>query len=265
MATGLLVVLVGPATRLEPYLSSATKSYDAGISFGAATDTDDAEGAVIREAPVPEQLRDEEFARGVLARFGGESMQLPPSYSAIKVGGTTAHRAARAGTPVDLEKRPITVECSELTAVKVEPVRWDVSFRVSKGTYIRSLARDIGEATGSAAHLSSLVRTASGPLRLSAAHSLDEIIDAAARGALATLWSDPVAALGFPAFDTDRAAVSDGRPVTLPADVPRQLEADTLVALTARQPASLLAIYRTAGDRLVPEVVFPEGVSRGVL
>ncbi len=265
MATGLLVVLVGPATRLEPYLSAANKAYDAQIAFGAATDTDDAEGVIIRETPVSPRLSEEAFARSVLAQFLGESMQQPPVYSAIKVGGTSAHRAARSGNPLDLAKRPIAVEAAELRAIAVDPVRWSVAFAVSKGTYVRSLARDIGEASGSSAHLTRLVRTASGPLRLSDAYQLEDVLAAAERGELPRLWADPVAALGIPSLEVEPAAVADGRPLTTHAASLAHLRPGQLVALTSVPSAVLLAIYRVADDRLEPEVVFPDGVSRGVL
>jgi len=263
MATGLLVVLVGPATRLEPYLSSAQKRYDAQITFGSATDTDDAAGEIVREAPVSAETADTDYARGVLEGLLGESLQQPPAYSAIKVGGTTAHRAARSGAPLELAKRPITVEAAELLSIESDPTRWDVAFIVSKGTYIRSLARDIGEAVGSAAHLSALRRTASGPLDLADAHSLDDVVAAAESGALGALWADPVAALGVPAMGVEPAAITDGRPLARTPDF--ELPVGTLVALTGTSPAVLLALYRATRDRLVPEAVFPGGVARGEL
>ncbi|MDO8987513.1 MAG: tRNA pseudouridine(55) synthase TruB, partial [Coriobacteriia bacterium] len=165
-ATGLLVVLVGPATRLEPFLSSASKAYTATISFGKATDTDDAAGATIRSAAVPDELFNKVQALETLSHFMGVSEQMPPAYSAIKVGGVTAHRAARAGDALELRAR--TTEVFEATLIGLDRVRqtWDVRFDVSKGTYIRALARDIGEYLDSAAHLSALRRTRSGALSL---------------------------------------------------------------------------------------------------
>lgn len=264
MATGLLVVLVGPATRLEPYLSAANKTYDARITFGTATDTDDAEGAVVRESPVAEQLTDESFARSLLAQFCGASMQQPPTYSAIKVGGTSAHRAARSGVPLELARRPIVVHGAELLAIETEPVSWRVSFAVSKGTYIRSLARDIGEASGGAAHLSALVRTASGPLLLSDAHQLEDVVGEAVSGGLMQLWSDPVGALGMPTLEVEPSAVANGRALPAPVASLAGFSPGELVALTSARSGMLLAIYRAADDRLVPEAVFPDGVSRGL-
>ncbi len=161
-ATGLLVVLVGPATRLEPYLSSATKSYEATIAFGAATDTDDADGAVIATSPVPTEVGDPVYARALLARLLGDSEQMPPTYSAIKTAGEVAHRVARAGGEVVVRPRAIRVDEARLLDVDPETESWRVAFTVSKGTYIRALARDVGLAADTHAHLSGLTRTNSG-------------------------------------------------------------------------------------------------------
>ncbi|HEY5506633.1 MAG TPA: tRNA pseudouridine(55) synthase TruB, partial [Coriobacteriia bacterium] len=175
MATGLLVVLIGAYARLAPYLTSASKCYEATIAFGAETDTDDAEGAVTRRAAVPAELLDPGHARVVLSGFLGSSMQTPPAYSAIKVGGRTAHREARAGSAMELEPRPVEVLAAELLATDADAASWNVAFDVSKGTYIRALARDIGRACGSAAHLSALRRTTSGRLTLADSHTLEEM------------------------------------------------------------------------------------------
>ncbi len=255
MATGLLVVLIGPATRLEPYLSSASKSYLATIRFGAATDTDDAEGAVTEELPVDARTFDPAAARELLSTLLGESDQMPPAYSAIKVGGTVAHRAARAGTPLDLKPRPITVYEAELTGVDAGTSTWDVSFRVSKGTYIRSIARDIGVRAATVAHLAALRRTSSGPLEVADAFSLEQIEAAGAEG-FAELLIDPVRALGLPVVSTSPAAVTDGRPIAEGVDAAADGE---LVAMTA-EDGSLCALYRRSGERLVAEVVFPQPV-----
>lgn len=255
MATGLLVLLIGPATRLEPYLSSASKSYLATIRFGTATDTDDAEGAVTSQLPVDDRTFEPAVAREILSTFMGDSNQMPPSYSAIKVGGTVAHRAARAGEPLELQPRPITVHEAELTNVDASAGTWDVSFKVSKGTYIRSLARDIGERAGTAAHLSGLRRTRSGPLDVADAATLEQVETAGADG-LCELFIDPVKALSLPAMKVASASVSDGRPVTESVEAVSDGE---LVALTAEDGA-LRALYRRSGERLLAEVVFPHPV-----
>lgn len=253
MATGLLLVLVGPYTRLEPYLSCAEKSYDAAIAFGEATDTGDACGATVETAPVPEWLFEDtsRAQREVVDSFLGPSMQVPPAYSAIKVCGTTAHRAARAGAPLVLAPRPIDVVTAEIQRVDRDTRTWDVRFRVSKGTYIRSLARDIGEAAGTVAHLTALRRTGSLGLVVDDALTLDEVTSAAAAGNLSDLFVDALRALPMPAVEGDAARIARGR--TLPLRPLSPVRTGELVAVTVR--GELAGVYRVAEDALVPEVV----------
>ncbi len=255
MATGLLVVLVGPLTRLEPFLSSARKSYLARIALGAETDTDDAEGAIVRTAPVPDAVRDPGYARAALAATLGTSSQVPPAYSAIKVGGRVAHRAARAGEEMVLQPRPIEVYTADLTGIDPSGASWDVAYEVSKGTYVRALARDLGRACGTAAHLAALRRTSSGPLDLTGAHSLDEIARAASDGVITRLFADPIAALGLPALEADAALLADGRSVA--SDDALELEEDALLAVTTG--GVLAGVYRARAGRLVPCVVLSGG------
>lgn len=260
MATGLLVVLVGPFTRLEPYLSSASKGYEARIVFGTETDTDDAEGAVTRTADVPATVLDAEAARAALSGFLGESEQVPPAYSAIKVDGRVAHHAARSGSALELAPRTVTVHLAELRGIDADSTGgapfWDVDFLVSKGTYVRALARDIGRAMGTAGHLSALRRTSSGPLGIAQAHTLEAVESAAADGTLPALFADPVAALKLPTLEADPRTVLAGRSLHAPAPLQGR------VAVTAN--STLIAIYRAQDERLVPEAVFPltEGVDK---
>jgi tRNA pseudouridine55 synthase len=255
MATGLLVVLVGPYARLEPYLSSARKSYDARVVFGTETDTDDAEGAVIRTAPIPDAVRDPGYARAALAATIGPALQVPPAYSAVKVGGRVAHRAARAGDALALEPRPIEVYEATLKALDPSAPSWDVAYTVSKGTYVRALARDLGRACGTAAHLGALRRTASGPLRVCDARTLDDVAAAAAQGRIADLFTDTLAALELPTIEVPRPALADGRP--LPADVAPGAQDGDLYAVMA--DGAIAGVYRVRGASLVPSVVLGAG------
>lgn len=267
MATGLLVMLVGPATRLEPYISAAEKSYAATIAFGAATDTDDTEGQVVAELAVPSEVCDSAHAQEVLEGFLGEAMQQPPVYSAIKVGGKTAHRAARMGHEIELAPRPIRVDRARLVAIECSPPSWTVDFTVSKGTYIRALARDIGQRAGTVAHLSGLRRTTVGPLDVSDARALEDVVSAAQQGLLDSLWVDPVHALGFPAAEVDPVLAEDGRPIPvdrMSSTTLAAIDGESLVSVVAQPHGSLLGLYSRRGDRLVPRVVFPTGVTRGV-
>jgi tRNA pseudouridine55 synthase len=263
-ATGLLVVLVGAATRLEPYLSAAVKRYEATIAFGSATDTDDAEGTVTETAAVDPTLADPERAREVLAGFLGEQMQRPPAFSAIKIGGQVAHRAARAGEPLAIPERSIEVYRAELLGIEGDgsqdaPLRWRVDFEVSKGTYIRSLARDIAEAAGTRGHLCGLRRMASGSLQLADAVSLDEALEAARAGGLSALWADPVFALGFAAAAGPIDDIAQGRAIA----VPEGCEVADGAPVALADDASVHAIYRREGDMLKPQAVFPGGIARG--
>jgi len=173
MATGLLLVCIGPATRLSDLITSHDKGYQARIVFGSATDTDDADGAVIATAPLPENLADTQFALQILEAFTGAQKQVPPQFAAIKKGGDVAYKAARKGQAVDLEPREVTVHALDL--IEAVHDHWDIKASVSKGTYIRSLARDIGETVGSRAHLAQLRRIHCGKVSIEQAHTLDEL------------------------------------------------------------------------------------------
>lgn len=254
LATGLLVVLVGPATRLASYLTAAEKSYEARIAFGAETDTDDAEGRITATSHVPDEVCDPFAASGVVSSLVGTHEQVPPAFSAIKVGGVTAYNAARKGDALELAPRSIEVTAARLVGVDIDPPAWTVSFTVSKGTYIRALARDLGRACGTAAHLAELRRTSSGDLSLDAAHPLEEIESTADMNGL---FADPVAALGFTSVVLDgaqAAAVRDGRSLALGID------AGSPIALISE--GRLLAIYQTDDSgTATPRVVIPGGVS----
>jgi tRNA pseudouridine55 synthase len=172
-ATGLLLVCVGPATRLSAALMAGDKAYEARVVFGTATDTDDAEGTVIASAPLPTRLADEDFAREVLAGFVGEMEQVPPQFAAIKKDGRKAYELARAGKQVELEPRAVVIHALRLAGAFVD--HWDIVADVSKGTYLRALARDLGEAVGSRAHLGALRRTRIGTVSIERAHTLEEL------------------------------------------------------------------------------------------
>lgn len=196
LACGVLPILVGPATRLSDYLMGHDKVYRVTIKFGQGTTTDDAEGEVIREGSIPGKLCDKTFVTSYLESLIGCQKQLPPSYSAIKVNGKKAYNEARAGNIINLEARPIEVYRAELESIVDEvfpqSLSWDVIFHVSKGTYIRSLARDIGFALGCPAHVGALQRLSVGNLLLSDCVGLDTLDDVGAKAAL-----DPVKLLNF--------------------------------------------------------------------
>ena len=195
LASGVLPLCVGPATRLDQFLTGHDKSYVVSVVFGAATDTDDCDGEVIRTGVVPDEVFDPFFASVFVGGLVGKSKQLPPVYSAIKVGGTKACDAARKGRVIDLAPRDIEVYSAELLGIGgadgTEPARWDIAFKVSKGTYIRALARDIGNSLGCPAHVGALRRTAAGAIGIADCVTLEVLEEMGERSAL-----DPLKVLG---------------------------------------------------------------------
>ena len=161
-ATGLLIVLVGKASRLARYFEDDHKAYLATMSLGAETDTQDATGQVIRECPVPEI--DAETLQRALGQFTGEITQTPPMYSALKSGGTPLYKLARKGVEVEVTPRRVTISSLRLVSFAGA----DIGFETvcSKGTYVRTLCRDIAEALGTCGRLETLRRTAVGAYRI---------------------------------------------------------------------------------------------------
>lgn len=311
-ASGLLILMAGPAARLDKYLTSEEKSYVATIVFGISTDTDDCTGRPISSATPQQSVTDLNYAESVIDTFIGPSMQLPPVYSAIKVKGKKSYEEARQGNIIKLKPRPIDVKAarvietgtindallSEIQDVASRSFRgdgfdnglfstyldlpyWTVEFRVSKGTYIRSLARDIGLQVGCHAHLASLRRVSSGYVSIEDCSSV-AMLEANWRKACI----DPVYALGFKVLFADKRQAVDvgyGRRIEVYQDQLLSILHNSSVCecfppLTeAKDPLSdgeyvtiivdndVKAIYRySAMEKVcVPECVFNIGVSRG--
>jgi len=161
-ASGVLVILVGPAVRLSEFVSASDKRYQATIHMGSSTDTYDSEGAITDETPV-EDIEEEAFDE-ILQTFVGEIEQVPPPYSAVKVKGRKAYEMARKGEEVELEPRKINVY--SLDVLEWAPPETVIDVYCSSGTYVRSLANDLGQAMGTGAHLIGLRRTKSGRFTL---------------------------------------------------------------------------------------------------
>jgi tRNA pseudouridine55 synthase len=219
-ATGLLVLLLGRATRLLPHLDGEPKEYEATIALGRETETDDLQGATVREAALPS----DEAIADAIRQLTGTLDQIPPAYSAKRVAGRRAYAAARAGEVLDLAPARVTVFGWR------DVVRSGATLRAviacGGGTYIRALARDLGRLTGSAAHLDALRRVRSGPFRVADAVSLETLRAGGAtlRPALDALPTIPHVVLDDEdaerilrgiavarAVDADRAALVDGR------------------------------------------------------
>lgn len=180
-ATGVLPLLVGRGTRIAEYLLDWDKTYLAVLRLGETTDTQDATGTVLRRSPIGPVT--EGRIREVATEFEGSIQQVPPMYSAVKVGGVPLYKAARAGRDVERQAREVTVFRLDIVGVQIP----DVTFRVacSKGTYIRTLCADIGDKLGVGGHLSTLVRERVGPLLIEQALTVDEVESRLKQGTLA--------------------------------------------------------------------------------
>lgn len=180
LATGVLIVCTGRATRNIETLQNGTKEYVAEITLGATTPSYDLETEIDRHFPWEHITR--ESIDAILPQFIGRVMQVPPVFSAVKVDGKRAYNLARKGKEVELKAKPL--EISELEVLDFVPPLMRIRVVCSKGTYIRALARDIGEALGSGAHLSALRRTRVGDIRVEDCLSVDKAVDIITNGPL---------------------------------------------------------------------------------
>lgn len=244
-ASGLLVVCAGPATRLVQYLVGADKEYEARARLGVRTETDDLEGETTATDEAWTGL-DRARVEAALQGFVGETLQRPPAFSAKKVGGEAAHRKARRGEAVELEPVPVTVHEIELTALDLPEITFRV--RCSSGTYIRALARDVGEVLGTGAHLAALRRTRVG------GWSVENAVD----GALAEdlpreAWIAPLDALA----DWPRVALSDEEAGRLVHGQRIRLDELADGPTVAHWNGTLLAVCDAEDGVLRPRRVFP--------
>jgi tRNA pseudouridine55 synthase len=242
LASGLLVLLLGRATRLSRYVTGLDKTYSATARFGAVSDTLDADGQItpLQNVPIP----DEVALRSGMQRFMGEILQTPPMASAVKVGGERLYKALRRGETVERESRPVTVHAFELLALDREDATFHVS--CSSGTYVRSLTSDLASSLGAGAYLIALRRTSAGhmsvedaipPEKLTPKTLLERIIQP----------NCVVAHLpGVEVLPGERFGVCNGRP----------LEAFGYPgSFRVENDGELLAIYRDEGDDARAEVV----------
>ncbi len=173
LATGVLIICTGRSTRDIERLQNSTKEYIATIQLGATTPSFDLETEI--DATFPYEHITEEMIKEVLPRFTGNIMQVPPIYSAVKIDGKRAYKYARKGKDVELKAKPLVVEELELLQSNLPELRLRIV--CSKGTYIRALTRDIGQALGSGAHLSALCRTRVGDIALADCLKVDEAVE----------------------------------------------------------------------------------------
>lgn len=249
-ASGLLLVCIGEATRLAEYLVGMDKTYDAGVRIGVATNSGDLEGEVISSSDEWQGVSRADI-EAALAALRGVLEQLPPRLSAKKVGGVPAHRRVRRGEDVTLRPQTVTVHELEVTGFDLPEV--GLRIRCSSGTYVRALARDLGEALGVGAHLAKLRRTAVGPFLVDGALTRDALVDPErVRSAMLS----PLEALEhLPRCDVGAEATADlghGRPVGALG------EPDAAVAVAACGDR-LVAVGEIGEGRFRPRKVFAHG------
>lgn len=203
-ASGVLPICVGHGTRVAEYLSESGKAYQAEITFGVVTDTYDAEGSIVRTADTSHLTQSQ--IEAALPHFLGPQMQVPPRYSAIKIQGQTAYKRARSGEEITLEARPI--EIYQLQLLSWQPPELTLAIECSKGTYIRSLAYDLGEYIGCGAYLSALLRTRSGPFTLANSITLEQLAEACEQGTVNRfLFAADSALQDYPALELDKETI----------------------------------------------------------
>ena len=266
LASGVLPVCLGEATKLAPFLLEADKEYEATVRFGVETDTDDAQGSPT--ATQDASAVTAERLGAALARFRGPIQQVPPAYAAIKREGRPLYEYARAGTPIEVAPRAVVVHALELVAFG-GPAEVKLRVHCSKGTYVRALARDLGRALGVGAHLTALRRTRSGPFALSEARPLAEVLagftDAGAVALPAVSLAD--ALRHYPRHVVDAPVAGDlrmGRRLQWDAIAGRAADsgpaclldpAGDLVAVADRRPDGLVRTLRVFVPRVVPRAV----------
>ncbi len=249
LASGVLVLCLGPATRLSAYVMRSPKRYRAEVRLGTATDTYDAEGRVTGEGPWETLTREQ--IEAALGRFRGEIAQIPPMYSAIRQGGKKLYELARAGQEVTRQPRRVTIY--SLTLVRCELPLVTLEVECSPGTYIRSLAHDLGQTLGAGAHLAGLVRLASGAFRLEDAVPLATLQAAMAEGSWRKYLLPPDLALSdLPAVRVDEEQarlIRHGQAIPVP-------QASGGEARAYDPQGRLLAIVRAADGHWQPSKVF---------
>lgn len=248
MATGVLVLGLGKATRLLGHLTLSEKAYDATIRLGVTTVTDDAEGEVVATAPAS-GVTDDEIAR-VVAALTGDIEQVPSAVSAVKVDGRRSYARVRAGEEVALAARPVTVAAFDLHEIRRDGdvVDLDVSVTCSSGTYVRALARDLGAALGVGGHLTRLRRTRVGSYDLAVARTLDHL-----EQEFSYLPLGPAVAAAFPRRDVDAVqARSLAHGGSLPAG-------DVMGLVAVFGPGEVfVALSEVRDGRLRPTAVFAD-------
>jgi tRNA pseudouridine55 synthase len=252
MATGVLPLLLGKFTRLAQYFNSAEKSYTGTIRFGFATDTYDADGEVAGPRMEPALTLEQVRAAGLC--FHGDIDQMPPPFSAKKIGGTPAYKMARAGKPVELKVARVCISCFDIVALEGTEAEFVMS--ISAGGYVRAVAHEMGRKLGCGAHLSSLRRTRAGVFTLEDAHAFEELEAASGDASvLESLCVHPRSLLpAMPSVTGDAMALGrlrNGAQANLP-----EFSSASLVKVFASQRDLVGIAKRVAGTLFQPVAVF---------
>jgi tRNA pseudouridine55 synthase len=258
-AAGVLPIFLGHATRVVEYHLADTKEYRADVIFGARSTTDDLDGEL---TPSEESAPTREQVEGALEGFRGQIEQVPPDYSAVRVAGRHAYELARHGEKPELRSRQVTIHALDLLGWDERDAARPIAtlhVRCSAGTYIRAIARDLGEVLGSGAYLAALTRTASGPFTLDEAHPLEKVREALANGkAKSLLLASDVGLEAFPRVSLatdDLGALARGQVVRHRAGEGLTAGPQGLLRIVDGN-GRLAAIARLEGGRLYPEKVF---------
>ena len=254
MATGVLLLCLGQATRVSEYLMDSDKVYLARIRLGITTDTYDADGQVTSQADATGVSRGD--LERELARLVGRLEQTPPMYSAVKHEGVPLYRIARRGKTVERQPRPVEVQAVDL--IKWSPPEAEIRIQCGKGTYVRALAHELGQRLGCGAHLTGLIRTASGRFQIEQSHTLEDIARVFAEGQDSRLLLPMDVALeAFPAVTVDPQTakkITSGEQVQLSAATAAWSCSDFAAAATLcrayTEDGQLIAVLRCQGDVL---------------
>lgn len=253
LATGVLVLCIGKATKIARYLEADDKEYIAELKLGATTDTLDSTGCILETREYHPPSRDEVLR--ALNKFLGNILQRPPAYSAVKVSGVPSYRLARQGTVLEHKERPVTISGITLLEYRDPLVRFSVT--CSKGTYIRTLCAEIGAFLGAGAHLTALVRTRSGRFRIEQAIDLEQLNEKVSLGiaeqALLPL-SEALGSLAAVIVDASEARrISHGNTIPLPPGFAVN-DSQPLIQVLDRD-GHLIAVAKTSAGVIRPEVV----------
>lgn len=247
MATGVLVICLGYGTRLSEYAMQSTKQYRATVRLGIETDTYDAEGETIAEKDASHITLDD--VNAAIEPYIGDIQQMPPMYSAIKKDGKKLYELAREGLEIERETRPVTIDAIEIVSWDNPTLVLDVT--CGAGTYIRSLAHDIGEQLNTGAHLSGLIRSRSGAFSVDDAVALDNLLES-------ENWRDAIISPGDALKDWQSIQLSDeeASEIQLGRTIPKNDDISDNLVMAYMPDGHLLAVLENRGNQWKPHKVF---------